>query len=75
MDILARINELDTKEKGILKNGFLYASVKNVGDNPATVNGVVLDPGEAKGYPFVGKGYKEVAYDSKDSTLRILFVE
>ena len=36
------------------------------------VNGVILDPGEAKGYPFVGKGYKKITYNSQGSTLRIM---
>ncbi len=74
MDILAKINEQDATTKGTLPQGFLYSSLKNVGTTPATVNGVSLAPGEAKGYPFVGKGYQEVDYDPQQSTLRILFV-
>ena len=74
MDILAQINESDTTEPGQINDGFLSASVKNVGEGKALVNGVVLFPGEAKGYPFVGKGYQSIAYDPGASTLRIMAI-
>ncbi|WP_262709942.1 hypothetical protein [Flavivirga rizhaonensis] len=41
---------------------------------PAIVNGVTLAPGEAKGYPFVGKGYQAVSFDPNGSTLRVLVI-
>jgi hypothetical protein len=72
MDILAQVNEVDVTVPGELQEGFLVASIKNVGEDKATVNGVTLDPGEAKGYPFVGKGYKKITYDTSDTTLRIM---
>ncbi|WP_281778094.1 hypothetical protein [Croceibacter atlanticus] len=72
MDILAQVNEIDTTVSGEINDGFLSASIKNVGEGKALVNGVVLFPGEAKGYPFVGKGYKKIAYDPGASTLRIM---
>lgn len=72
MDILAQVNEIDIERSGELPDGFLVASIKNVGTEKATVNGVTLDPGEAKGYPFVGKGYKRIAYDTNGTTLRIM---
>ncbi len=72
MNILAEVNEIDVDKAGELKEGFLVASIKNVGLEEATVNGVALEPGEAKGYPFVGKGYKKIAYDPNRSTLRIM---
>ena len=53
MDILAQVNEIDTTVSGEINDGFLSASIKNVGEGKALVNGVVLFPGEAKGYPFV----------------------
>ena len=74
MDILASITEIEQREKGEIPVGFLYASIKNVGDTPCLVNDVTLAPGEAKGYPFVGKPYKAITYDPKDTTLRILYV-
>ena len=74
MDILAEIQEQDFNQVGELEAGFLYGSVKNIGNNPAIVNGVTLAPGEAKGYPFVGKGYQAVPFDASDSTLRVLVV-
>jgi hypothetical protein len=74
MDILAQVNESDTQQAGEINDGFLSASVKNVGENKASVNGVVLFPGEAKGYPFVGKGYKKINYDPGASTLRIMAI-
>jgi hypothetical protein len=72
MNILAQVNEIDVEDPGELQEGFLVASIKNVGLEEATVNGVALEPGEAKGYPFVGKGYRKIAYDPNRSTLRIM---
>ena len=74
MDILAQVNESDEQQPGEINEGFLSASVKNVGEGKALVNGVVLFPGEAKGYPFVGKGYKKIAFDPGASTLRIMAI-
>lgn len=74
MDILAQIVEQDAAVDGQLPQGFLFASIKNVGDQVATVNGVTLAPGEAKAYPFVGKGYQVLPYEPNGSTLRILHV-
>lgn len=74
MEILAQITEQDTGADGQISQGFLFASIKNVGDQTATVNGVSLEPGEAKSYPFVGKGYQGVSYSVNGSILRILQV-
>lgn len=74
MDILAQVNEIDVEVAGELQEGFLVASVKNVGQERAIVNGVTLAPGEAKGYPFVGKGYKKIVYDPSGSTLRVMVI-
>ncbi len=72
MDVLAKINEQDYTEAGNLQIGFLVGSIKNIGATEAIVNGVPLASGEAKGYPFVGKGYEAVNFDPQDSTLRVL---
>lgn len=72
MDILVSANEQDYTDAGELQIGFLVGSIKNVGASEATVNGVSLAPGEAKGYPFVGKGYNAIGFDPMDSTLRVL---
>lgn len=74
MDILAKITETEVTTPGEIPLGFLFASIKNIGDSPVTVNSVSLAPGEAKGYPFVGKPYTAIPYDTKDSTLRMLYV-
>ena len=76
MDILANITEQDyTDTIGELPEGFLFASVKNVGDQDVSVNGVALSAGEAKSYPFVGKGYRAVPFEvSEQSTLRVLLI-
>ena len=74
MDILSTVNEIEIKDNGELTEGFLYASIKNIGSQDAQVNGVVISPGEAKTYPFVGKGYHSVNYQPSGSTLRVLEV-
>jgi len=72
MDILAQIKEEEATLDGTLPQGFLFASIKNVGEETALVNNVSLPSGEAKTYPFVGKGYQQISYEPKGSTLRIL---
>ncbi|MFC4635687.1 hypothetical protein ACFO3O_17380 [Dokdonia ponticola] len=74
MNTQANPIEIETDGQGQLEAGFLFASFKNTGITNATVNGVILPPGEAKGYPFVGKAYDAIAYDAVDSTLRILHI-
>ncbi len=74
MEILADITEQDFNADGEIPQGFLFASIKNVGDQTADVNGVALEPGEAKSYPFVGKGYGAIPYTVNGSILRILHV-
>lgn len=72
MDILAKSTEQDFTQVGSLATGFLIGSIKNIGTTEALVNGVSLAPGEAKGYPFVGKGYEAIEFDPLQSTLRVL---
>ncbi|MEO9870359.1 MAG: hypothetical protein ABJQ69_03590 [Ekhidna sp.] len=74
MDLLAQILEEDAEQDGELPAGFLFASIKNTGDAQAVVNGVALEPGEAKAYPFVGKGYQAISYELGESELRILYI-
>jgi len=74
MDILAKVIENDHTANGNIPEGFLFASVKNVGNKNAVVNGVELVPGEAKSYAFVGKGYQAVSFETNGSTLRVLYV-
>jgi len=74
MDVLAETIERVFDEAAEIPLGFLFASVKNVGDSPAMVNEVPLAPGEAKGYPFVGKPYDAIAFDPMDSSLRIMYI-
>ncbi|WP_346881298.1 hypothetical protein [uncultured Algibacter sp.] len=72
MDVLAKSTEQDFTQAGTLPTGFLAGSIKNIGTTEAIVNGVPLGPGEAKGYPFVGKGYEAIDFDPVQSTLRVL---
>lgn len=72
MDILAQAIEVETTVAGQIADGFLFVSVKNIGTVTALVGGVTLPAGEAKSYPFVGKGYGQVAYNPQGSTLRIM---
>ena len=74
MNILARAQELETTSNGTIAAGFLYAKVKNIAEETATVNGVSLSAGEAKIYPFIGKGYEAVPYNPNGSRLQILSV-
>ena len=76
MDLLASIREQDyTDTNGEVPAGFLFASLKNTGTQDVTVNGVVLTPGEAKSYPFVGKGYQAVPFVVTDqTTLKVMYI-
>jgi hypothetical protein len=74
MDILAQGIETEVNADGEIAMGFLFASIKNVGAAEAQVNGVPLPAGEAKSYPFVGKGYQAIPYQVNGSTLRIMRV-
>ena len=74
MDVLANITEIEVTEAGSIPLGFLFASLKNVGDTPALVNGVTLAPGEAKGYPFVGKPHNIKSFDPLESRLLVMYV-
>ncbi|WP_025741906.1 hypothetical protein [Aquimarina pacifica] len=74
MSVLAELIEQEFTESGVFPLGFLYASVKNVGTTTAIVNGLELEAGEAKDYPFVGKPYPEKPFDPQDSTLYVMCV-
>lgn len=74
MDIIAQIQESEVTTSGQIAAGFLFASIKNIGNFAAMVNGVVLPPGEAKSYPFVGKGYQAIDYTATTTTLRIMTI-
>lgn len=72
MDILAKVNESETETPGALTDGVLFATIKNIGKTTALVNGVNLEEGLDKKYPFVGKGYQGISYDPNGSKLRIM---
>ena len=74
MNLLAQVTEQDYNVDGNLPQGFLFASVKNVGNQTATVNGVDFPPGEAKTYPFIGKGYPQLPFVVNGSTLRVMMI-
>ena len=74
MPTLAQVIEEEASANGNLPDGFLYASFKNTGSSPASVNSVRLQPGEAKDFPFVGKGYEAIPFDPQASSLAIMFV-
>lgn len=72
MSVFVKASEQDYTVAGALQEGFLVGSIKNVGTSEALVNGVPLAVGEAKGYPFVGKGYEAINFDPQGSILRVL---
>ena len=74
MNLLAAVTEQDFTADGNLPQGFLFASVKNVGTATLQINGVDLPPGEAKSYPFVGKGYPQIPFVVNGSTLRSMII-
>ena len=74
MNLLASVTETDFTADGDLPQGFLFASVKNVGTATIQVNGSDLQAGEAKAYPFVGKGYPQIPFVVNGSTLRAMII-
>ncbi len=72
--LFVNANEEDVTTDGVIAQGFLFASVKNVGNQVIQVNGVDLQPGEAKSYPFVGKGYEAIPYTTNGSTIRLMTI-
>ena len=74
MDVLANPVEIEVTTDGNIPQGALFISVKNIGAQAATVNGVSLAPGEAKSYSFIGKPYQGIPYQVGGSTLRILYI-
>jgi hypothetical protein len=74
MDILAAVTEVDFNVDGNLPQGFLFGSVKNIGNQTITVNGVGLPPGQAKAYPFVGKGYPQISFVVNGSVLQVMMI-
>ena len=77
MNLLARAIESEHTTNGVIAEGFLIASVKNVGTSgTVTVNGVALAEGEAKDYDFVGKPYEEIPFTvAGGGKLRVLRTE
>ena len=75
MDLLAQITEIQPTQSGIIPVGTIYASFKNIGTEATNVNGTPLEPGEAKDYPFIGKGYSDIPYEIvPNSKLKILYI-
>ena len=74
MSAFATATEEEVSAAGQVPGGALFVSVKNIGEQVGSVNGVPLDPGEAKSYPFIGKPYMNFHYDPQGSRLRILYV-
>ncbi len=74
MNPLVTPNELEIQKPMELPVGFLFASIKNIGLSAATVNNTILASGEAKSYPFVGKGYETLEIDPEDSTLLVMYI-
>lgn len=74
MDVLAETVEQVFNEVGEIPLGFLFASVKNTGTSAVMVNGIPLEAGDAKSYPFVGKPHNVKSFDPMDSTLHIMYI-
>jgi hypothetical protein len=74
MNILADPQEIEVNINGVTPQGALFVSVKNIGNAVATFNGVSLQPGDAKSYSFIGKGYRSMSYTANGSTLKIMYI-
>ncbi|WP_027395127.1 hypothetical protein [Aquimarina latercula] len=74
MDVLADTIEQVFSDAGEIPLGFLFASVKNIGNSPVMVGGIPLAAGDAKSYPFVGKPHNAKSFDPMDSTLHIMYI-
>lgn len=74
MDVLADTIEQAFTDAGEIPLGFLFASVKNIGNSEVIVNNVPLAPGDAKSYPFVGKPHNAKSFDPLDSTLQVMYI-
>ena len=74
MSVLANPIALLKEDAGVIPEGFIFLSYKNIGNQPATVMGLPVAPGEADSFPFVGKGYPAIAYDATGTTLKIRYV-
>ena len=74
MDILAEPIEQTLTDDGEIQAGALFISVKNTGDQVANVNGEALPPGQAKSYPFVGKGYKAIPYEASGTEILVMTI-
>ncbi|QKX04140.1 hypothetical protein HN014_04200 [Aquimarina sp. TRL1] len=74
MDVIAETIEQAFTDAGEIPLGFLFASVKNIGDSEVMVNNLPLAPGDAKSYPFVGKPHDAKSFDPMDSTLYVMYI-
>ena len=74
MNLLASPIETEHNVDGSFPQGFLFGSIKNVGNQTALVNGVDFPPGESKAYPFVGKGYEEIPFVTNGTVLRVMII-
>lgn len=74
MDVIAETIEQAFTDAGEIPLGFLFASVKNIGDSEVMVNNILLAPGDAKSYPFVGKPHDAKPFDPMDSTLYVMYI-
>jgi len=74
MDVLVSRVETVTTTDGEIPTGFLFATVKNIGSIPIQVGGVTLEVGEAKSYPFVGKGQPPLLFVLGGGTLKFMFM-
>lgn len=58
------VEQLDSSS-GTVEKGFVMASFLNTGSTNITVNGVALEPGASKTYPYVqGNSYGQLAWDA-----------
>lgn len=59
---------------GQVPAGALFISVKNTGRRRAQVNGIALEPGEVRNYPFLGKPYQPIPFDPAGGELTVLYI-
>lgn len=76
MALIADIHEEEiTNGTGEIPAGFLFASFKNIGSVNCRVNNFIIEPGDAKTYPFIGKAYPAVSYGvSSSTTLAVMYI-
>lgn len=73
MDTLANPIEFETTDDGVIPEGAIVVSIKNIGTQNGIVNNTTLKVGEATNYTYVGKPYQSINYQTNGSTFKIRY--